>query len=407
MERKEYDLLVLGGGFAGVGATIEAARAGLRVALIEKTILFGGLCTSGLVPIYMPLCDGRGRQVTFGIAEELLWRSLRYGPGGVPPRWAKSTATSGASPDLYPEGDLGGRFMTFYSPPALALSLDEALEETSADIWLDTLACSPVMDGACVVGVEVENKSGRVFISAPCVIDATGDADIAFRAGAPCRVRGSYPSLLYYATSLALAEEGVKKGTAEKVVTWKGGGAANEFDKGYSGSSPMTPGTRGKGVSSWIMESRRIARANLAKEQAALGSRGREQLYPAALPTQAQIRMSRCIEGEETVREEDRNRRRETSIGMGADCRKADAVWEIPFGALLPKGLENLLVAGRCISAEGYAWQVTRLVPPVVLTGQVAAIAARLARDRKTSPRRLDVADLQQAAESKGIPLHP
>ena len=84
---RHYDLIVAGGGVAGVAAALEAARAGLRVALVEKTIITGGLATAGLVNIYLPLCDGCGHQVTFGIAEELLQLSLRYGPGNVPADW--------------------------------------------------------------------------------------------------------------------------------------------------------------------------------------------------------------------------------------------------------------------------------------------------------------------------------
>ena len=78
---KNYDVLVVGGGCAGIAAALESARSGLQTALVEKTILWGGLATSGLVPIYMPLCDGKGRQVTFGIAEELLKLSIKHGPG--------------------------------------------------------------------------------------------------------------------------------------------------------------------------------------------------------------------------------------------------------------------------------------------------------------------------------------
>ena len=77
---KRYDVIVAGAGVAGVAAALECARAGLKTALLEKTVLPGGLATTGLVNVYLPLCDGAGRQVIFGIAEELHRLSLKYGP---------------------------------------------------------------------------------------------------------------------------------------------------------------------------------------------------------------------------------------------------------------------------------------------------------------------------------------
>ena len=120
----------------------------------------------------------------------------------------------------------------------------------------------------------------------------------------------------------------------------------------------------------------------------------------------AQFRMSRRIVGQGTVRGEDRNRHCQNAIGLAADGRTTDAVWEIPYGALVPQQVAQLLAAGRCVSAEGYAWQVTRLIPAVALTGQVAGIAATLAVRNKTSPHLLDVRDVQQAARDKGFLLH-
>ena len=83
----EYEVAVIGGGIAGTAAALQAARSGKKTVLIEKTILLGGLATSGLVYIYLPLCDGNGHQVSFGITEELLRRSCQYGPGEIPPGW--------------------------------------------------------------------------------------------------------------------------------------------------------------------------------------------------------------------------------------------------------------------------------------------------------------------------------
>jgi hypothetical protein len=145
------------------------------------------------------LCNGNGKQVTFGIAEELLKLSIKYGPGNIPSGWfgQDGEELDFRYDELYPEGKLNKRYLTIYSPMAFVFELDEILGESSVDLWLDTLACQPVMKGNKITGVEVENKSGRILIKAKCVIDGTGDADIAYRCNAPCEEKGSYPSFLY------------------------------------------------------------------------------------------------------------------------------------------------------------------------------------------------------------------
>ena len=136
----------------------------------------------------MPLCDGKGRQVTYGIAEELLELSIKYGPGHIPAGWLGENREEYDTRfrDLYPQGKLDKRYATIFSPVAFAWGLDEALYESKVDLWLDTLACQPIVAGNRVIGVEAENKSGRIAIKASCVVDASGDADIAYRAGAVC-----------------------------------------------------------------------------------------------------------------------------------------------------------------------------------------------------------------------------
>jgi len=124
----DYDVVVAGAGVAGVAAALETARAGLRTALVEKTVLVGGLATAGLINHYLPLCDGQGHQVTFGIAEELLHLSLKYGPGDVPATWREGK---------------GERYRARFSPASFVLALDEALLDAGVKLWLDTLACQP------------------------------------------------------------------------------------------------------------------------------------------------------------------------------------------------------------------------------------------------------------------------
>ena len=74
-----YDVIVVGGGIAGIAAALAAARTGAKTLLLEKMYLLGGLATSGLVTVYLPLCDGKGTQVSFGLAEELLGLWVKYG----------------------------------------------------------------------------------------------------------------------------------------------------------------------------------------------------------------------------------------------------------------------------------------------------------------------------------------
>ena len=168
---RNYDVVVAGAGIAGVSASLAAARQGRSVALIEKQTLIGGLATSGLIYVYLPLCDGNGRQVTFGIAEELLRYSLKYGPFDLSERWG---GTPGAGFD---------RFMCHFAPAGLTIAMDGALREAGVDLWLETLVCAVDSCDGKVTAIEVENVSGRGRIGATCLVDATGDAGIVRRAG--------------------------------------------------------------------------------------------------------------------------------------------------------------------------------------------------------------------------------
>ena len=84
--KKAYDVIVVGGGIAGVSAAVSAARNGASTLLIEKQINLGGLATMGLISWYEPLCDGNGNQVIYGIAEELIKLSVKYGFENLPKR---------------------------------------------------------------------------------------------------------------------------------------------------------------------------------------------------------------------------------------------------------------------------------------------------------------------------------
>ncbi len=201
---QSYDIIIAGGGVAGTAAALEASRNGMKTALLEKTVFPGGLATTGLINIYLPLCDGKGHQVIFGIAEELLKASVMYGPGDIPKVWANTNE---------PEMRTEERYLTEFNPASFVLALDELLVDAGVDIWFDTLVCGVCKKGDTVTGVEVETKSGRIQIDAKCVIDATGDASVAHLAGAECVEGSNWLAGWYMACSLEMAKQAVADNT--------------------------------------------------------------------------------------------------------------------------------------------------------------------------------------------------
>ena len=391
---REYEVLVVGAGVAGVAAALACARGGLRTALVEKTILVGGLATSGLVNVYLPLCDGEGHQVTYGIAEELLYLSLKYGPGDVPAGWR-----DGGEPQP------GQRYRITFSPASFVLALDEALDEAGVTLWLDTLVCQPVMEGERVVGVEVETKGGRGVLRAHCVVDGTGDADVAYRAGAACVEADNWLTMWAAEASLEAAQKVVyqpDQASLLRVVRLGADDAGRGTPPGYG----KLRGTDAEQVTRFVLQSRQLLREHYQAQHARGGARSRHHLFPITLPAMAQFRTTRRIDGQATLTDGQYGVHVPASVGLIADWRKAGYVWEIPYGTLIPRGVTGLLAAGRCISSGGDAWEVTRVIPAAALTGQVAGIAARLAVQQATTPDRLDVRDVQQQLAQAGIPFH-
>ena len=120
-----------------------------------------------------------------------------------------------------------------------------------------------------------------------------------------------------------------------------------------------------------------------------------------------QFRKISCIRGEYVLKDNEHATRFEDSIGLLADWRKPGFVWEIPFRTLYPANrLGGLLAAGRCTSASGDAWEVTRVIPSAAMTGQVAGLAAALAIDENKEPCDLSVPLLQQKLRELGFALH-
>ncbi len=377
MFEKKVDVAVCGGGIAGVSAALASARRGMKTILIEKTILPGGLATSGLVLVYLPLCDGNGRQVISGLAEELLLAANKYGPFEVDPDWREK-----------------GRYRVDFSPASMVLSIDELLEKAGVEIWLDTLLTGTSVEEGTLRSVQVVNKSGHGQIFAKVFVDATGDADVAYYAGNQCRT--SPNSMVLW----SIEHNEKEKGGHDFSFPVHTAIHADPMTKIYT-EEPLS----GRMVTDFVMEGRRRYRHLLDREYSN-GFASRKSHYPLTLQTQPPIRKTRCIQGRFTLMDGMHEMKIDDSVAIFGDWRHHGRVWQLPYGTLLPDNVGGLLAAGRCISALGEAWEAVRVIPVAALSGEVAGTAAALSVKNATLPSDLPCALLAAELQRASLLLH-
>ncbi len=383
---KEYDIAVAGAGIAGIAAAVQAAREGKKTCIIEKTVLPGGLATNGLVFIYLPICDGNGHQVSFGLTEELLQLSMKYGPGSVAD-WQNGKNA--------PEA---GRYRCIFSPAAYMLALEELLTENGVDIWYDTRITDVEKDEKRILSVIVENESGRGRITAKQFVDASGSAILARRAGLPCEDEFNFLSIwgLEYQKGAADTPMGEHIRMHSLGVPW---------DPAKCKPEELYRGISGKKVTDFVLKSRKLLLDNFKKEYAAGTSR--DDFYALKLAAMPQFRKIYALKAAYMMNTAENNKPFEDSVGLVPDWRKAGPVWEIPYRSLYPEnGFGGLLCAGRCMGARGDAWEIMRVIPSAGLTGQVAGLAASMSIDSGVEPCDLEVKALQARLRKLGFALH-
>jgi len=383
----EYDIIVVGGGIAAMGAALGARRNGLKVLVIEKSVMLGGLATLGFIAYYLPLCDGKGKKVTGGIAEELLHLSIRYGYGNLAPEWLDGKGVGTQK-----------RYTSIYSPPEFIYALDELMTAEGIDLMFDTVFCKPVMEGDTCKAVIVENKSGRSAYAASMFVDATGDADLICRAGAECVEEKNYLAYWFYSTNLEKMKAAVASGDVKKGISleWRGNfrkdGTYTLGDKDYSGCEA-------RDVTRFILDGRKILKTEIENNRFEGGSL-------IALPGMAQFRRTRRLEGQYLLKESDAMQRFDDSIGCIGHWLKPGIVYEIPYRTLVNKNVNNIFATGRAISSAGDAWEATRVIPPAVLTGQAAGTAAALAIQHKCAVADVPITTLQKKLQAADVMIH-
>ena len=376
-----YDVIVAGGGIAGIAAALSARRAGAKsVLLIEREYMLGGLATLGLVTIYLPLCDGRGRQVSFSIAQELLDLSISRGAEEelLPECWQRNASR---------EERAKHRYRCQYNPAVFASLADQFLLEEGVTLLFGTSVCAAAMKDGRIHALITENKNGRQAYLADSFVDATGDADLCLMTGEETVDfrQGNVMAAWCYATTcgeLTLRPLGF----SDKPDSEKPGGKTPESD-----TRERFTGRDAAELSRLMVLSRKWAVDDfLTQGDIAPGH------SLVTLPTIPQIRMTRRLAGQSVMSLAQDGQFVQSSVGMISNWKRVGPVYEVPFGCLCAD-IPNLYAAGRCIAAEEDMWDVTRVIPCCAVTGEAAGIAAVLGRD---------VDAVQGELRRRGVPLH-
>lgn len=379
---KECEVMVAGGGIAGISAALAAARNGARVILVEKQCALGGLATLGLITIYLPLCDGCGNQIIHGIGEELLRLSIKH---GYEDRYPKAWIEGGTR-----EEKISRRFEVQYNPHMFAILAEQLLISEGVEIIYDTMSTDVIKNGDVIDTVIIDNKEGHLGIKTKTVVDATGDADICSYAG---EQTVTFTKNRFAAWHYTFSKKGLNQNQYATPLY----GDLNESERTYDGLKTDDINAmiiRGhEGILNRILENRQ--------------KNNDETIVPTFIPLVPEFRMTRRLAGFYELDETEERKTFEDSIGMTGDWRKRGPIFDIPYRTLYGQKVKNLITAGRCISVTESMWDITRVIPTCAVTGEAAGTAAAMAvKGAKCSFGDIDVKELQDKLVSKGININ-
>ena len=339
----DFDVIVAGGGVSGVAAAVSASRLGKKVLLIEKSMKLGGLATSGLVNLFVPMCNGRGKQIIFGMAEELLRLSLKYGYDSLPDAFENGVISKARLKEYTDAGKRPPRYMSRFSSEIFALSLTELCINEGVELLFDSMiiyASSLGNDRKRIDGVVVENKSGTEYYSARMFVDATGDGVLLDCVKVPTVERENFHTYYGYKISLDSCRRALDAGDIRAVYSTVSGGNASLYGTGHPKNVPLYYATSQKDVNRYII-------SNQLEMLEKIKNDDRKSRDIAVLPGMAQFRTVRRIDGDYVLTEDDEYRHFEDSVGAICDFDRRDYLFEIPFRALVRKEYGNIIAAGR------------------------------------------------------------
>lgn len=444
------DVIVVGGGPAGMCAAIAAAREGVRVVLVEQSGSCGGMATQGMVGPFMTCYDSKGETMIIrGLFEEIVDRMVKRGYAIHP---SEVRAGTGFTSWIV----VGHDHVTPYEPEGLKLVIDEMLEEAGVRILYHTSFLQPVLAENTLTGVLVSSKRGIEFIRGAVVIDCTGDGDVAVRSGVPFEMGNEELGLIQPATMFfhicnadAEAMEADiqsnlhnfyrKDGVNYRSFHWR---VSEAREKGDWNLKRVSLGLfRMPKPDEWCVNTSRLmgvdSTDNESLTRAEIDGRrqaehilhflrkyvpGCENIKLKATASHVGIRESRHIRGDYRLTADDllAGKVPEDSILLAANSVDVHGrfgptsneyiaidgdYYGVPYRSLLASGVEQLLLAGRCVSADSTAAGAIRVMPPCMAMGQAAGTAAAMAVKEKITVREVDIHALRETLRGRNVYL--
>jgi aromatic ring-cleaving dioxygenase len=415
MKTIETDVLVCGGGCAGIGAALASARNNVKTMLVERAGFSGGIITAVGLPYFDGVADKKtGRIVVGGIPFEML---VKLGRFGLQDRFIKPHNPKIASTEQF------------------KIQADEWLmkHHDILKVLYHSQACDVVTNNHRITSVKIANKDGLVEVKAKQFIDATGDADIACWSGTPTeKTTPLMPMTLHFRIGNVRRSPEISKLTRKAFVKAQEDGLLKMFygpglifhfaeDEAYF-HAVRVPGdaTDASDLTRSEIQGRKDAWAmfEICKKYVP----GFEKSYFITCGPYIGVRETRRLVGKYVLTEQDIRTGRRFDDAIATGCWYADRhpnyttvgsandpgtgfqpdPYDIPYRSLVSKDIENLLVAGRCHSASAWAASSTRVTVTAMAMGQAAGTAAAIAVKKKTSSLELSGIEVRKELESQG-----